>query len=229
MQFTQWGYAKAIFISWSIALAEYSLQVPANRLAHVEQGGPFTAPQLKVIAEIFSLTTFAVFSAIVLKERLRWVDLGAFALILAGVLLSLLTKQPTSSDMPSPPPLPAPEPLPIPSPVALPYAEVQIVGRKMLYDASDCSGAANNPESRVYNVEGMSNVSSTNTPVGRVPSTTALESPLPVELKNAQSSGSIERTAVVIDANEDQHGDPLSEARLRRRRDQKLLTSENNA
>jgi uncharacterized protein (DUF486 family) len=42
-------------------------------------GGPFTAPQLKIIAEICSLTTFAIFSSIVLKEKLLWVDLGAFS------------------------------------------------------------------------------------------------------------------------------------------------------
>ena len=98
--------AKAIFISWSIALPEYCLQVPANRIAHVSEGGPFTAPQLKVIAEVCSLTTFAIFSSLVLKEKLRWVDLGAFALILAGVLLSLLTKP--AATLAPPPPLPTP-------------------------------------------------------------------------------------------------------------------------
>ncbi len=96
-------------------MPEYCLQVPANRIAHVSDGGPFTAPQLKVIAEVCSLTTFAIFSSLVLKEKLRWVDLGAFALILAGVLLSLLTKSPSSVAVsPPPPPSFITEPLPPP-------------------------------------------------------------------------------------------------------------------
>ena len=207
-QFTQWGYAKAIFISWSIALAEYSLQVPANRLAHVEQGGPFTAPQLKVIAEIFSLTTFAIFSAVVLKERLRWVDLGAFALIITGVLLSLLTKQPTSTDTPAADVVPSPNPSPVPPP----YAEVHLIGRKMLYVAPDCSGPTNNPESS-NGFEGTSQAGVANT---RGPSVNALERSLPVELENSQQSDSSEHSSVVISAPEDQLGDPLSDRRLRR-------------
>jgi hypothetical protein len=95
-------------------------------------GGPFTAPQLKIIAEICSLTTFAIFSSIVLKEKLRWVDLGAFSLILAGVLLSLLTKPATSV----PPLPPVPESLPPPPPTA----DVQIAppppggNRKLMVD-----------------------------------------------------------------------------------------------
>lgn len=106
---------QAIFISWSIALPEYSLQVPANRIAHTSNGGPFSAPQLKVIAEVCSLTTFFVFSALVLKERLRWVDLGSFALILSGVLLSLLTKKATAGLPTATPPLLAPAAAPVPS------------------------------------------------------------------------------------------------------------------
>ncbi len=33
-----------IAISWLLALPEYCLAVPANRLGHVSLGGPFTAP-----------------------------------------------------------------------------------------------------------------------------------------------------------------------------------------
>jgi len=52
-----------ILISWGIALFEYMLQVPANRLGFKEYGGPFTLLQLKVIQEVITLLVFAVFSA----------------------------------------------------------------------------------------------------------------------------------------------------------------------
>ena len=58
--------------------------MPANRLGHVSQGGPLTAPQLKVTQEFISLAAFGIFSALVLKERLRWTDAGAFLLIFSG-------------------------------------------------------------------------------------------------------------------------------------------------
>jgi len=44
-----WPLFMAIGISWLIALPEYLLQVPANRLGHIDHGGPFTLPQLKVL------------------------------------------------------------------------------------------------------------------------------------------------------------------------------------
>jgi uncharacterized protein (DUF486 family) len=58
--------------------------VPANRAGHFSQGGPFTAPQLKVIQEFISLVVFGVFSIYVLKEKLRWPDFAAFLLIFSG-------------------------------------------------------------------------------------------------------------------------------------------------
>jgi uncharacterized protein len=88
-----WTIITAIAISWLIALPEYILQVPANRMGHVSQGGPFTAPQLKIIQEGITLTVFAVFSLIVLKERLRWTDIAAFVLIFSGVAVAMLGKK----------------------------------------------------------------------------------------------------------------------------------------
>ena len=78
-----WPLLTAILISWLIAGVEYCLQVPANRLGHVSFGGPFTAPQLKVMQEAITLTVFAVFSLAVLNERLRTTDILAFVLIFA--------------------------------------------------------------------------------------------------------------------------------------------------
>ena len=68
-------------------------QVPANRLGHVSYGGPFSAPQLKVIQELLSLTAFAIFSTAVLKEKLRWTDGAGFLLILAGVAVAMAGRE----------------------------------------------------------------------------------------------------------------------------------------
>lgn len=75
----------AILASWLIALPEYCLQVPANRLGHTA----FTGPQLKIIAEALSLTMFVPVSAFILKEHLGWRDLAGFGLILAGVVVAM--------------------------------------------------------------------------------------------------------------------------------------------
>ena len=84
-----WSLVLAIALSWLIALPEYCLQVPANRLGHVAFGGSFSAPQLKVIQEAVTLLVFAVFSVVVLKERLRERDVLAFALIGLGVAVAM--------------------------------------------------------------------------------------------------------------------------------------------
>lgn len=80
-----WSIPLAIGVSWLIALPEYMLQVPANRLGHFHHGGPFTAAQLKIIQEAITLTVFMAFAMIVLKERLRANEYVAFGLILAAV------------------------------------------------------------------------------------------------------------------------------------------------
>jgi uncharacterized protein (DUF486 family) len=87
-----WTLLVAIAVSWGIALFEYCLQVPANRIGHVSQGGPFTAPQLKIIQEGITLTVFAVFSIVILQEKLRWTDWASFGLIFAGVAVGMLGK-----------------------------------------------------------------------------------------------------------------------------------------
>jgi len=70
----------AVFISWGIALFEYMLQVPANRIGY----GTFSAAELKAIQEIISLSVFAVFSTLYLGESLRWNHLVGFVLIVAA-------------------------------------------------------------------------------------------------------------------------------------------------
>jgi uncharacterized protein (DUF486 family) len=72
-----------IMVSWLIALPEYALQVPANRVGH----GQFTATQLKVFQEVISLSVFAVFAYFYLKEVPTWRTGVAFLLIVAAVAL----------------------------------------------------------------------------------------------------------------------------------------------
>ena len=84
-----WGLLTAILISWLIALPEYMLQVPANRLGHVDHGGTLTLPQLKVVLEAITLVVFSVFSIVVAKESLRKADVVALALVFLAVLVSM--------------------------------------------------------------------------------------------------------------------------------------------
>ncbi|MBU3030416.1 DMT family protein [Paracoccus marinaquae] len=69
-----------ILISWGIALFEYMMQVPANRIGH----GYFNAAQLKTIQEVISLSVFAIFSWLYLGEKLSWQHGAGFALICLG-------------------------------------------------------------------------------------------------------------------------------------------------
>jgi uncharacterized protein len=79
------GLASIILISWGIALFEYILQVPANRIGFKEYGGPFSLVELKVIQEVITLTVFVIFSLIVFKnETFRWNHaIGFLFLVLA--------------------------------------------------------------------------------------------------------------------------------------------------
>lgn len=87
-----WSLGVAILVSWLIALPEYALQVPANRIGHVAHGGTFTAPQLKIVQEAITLVVFGVFSIVVLKEKPRGNDLVAFGLIVAAVVVAMTGK-----------------------------------------------------------------------------------------------------------------------------------------
>jgi len=72
-----WPLWKAILVSWSIALFEYCLAVPANRLGYVH----FSGFQLKIIQEVITITVFIVFAVTFLKEKLAWNYLVAFVLL----------------------------------------------------------------------------------------------------------------------------------------------------
>jgi uncharacterized protein len=74
-----------IFISWGIALFEYALQVPANRIGFQGNGGPFSLVQLKVIQEVITLTVFVIFSIVFFKNETFRINhlIGFIFLILA--------------------------------------------------------------------------------------------------------------------------------------------------
>ncbi|MGX9726373.1 MAG: DMT family protein [Candidatus Electronema sp. VV] len=57
----------AALFSWGIALFEYLLQVPANRIGHTV----LSVGQLKIIQEVVTLTVFLPFSVFYLKESLK--------------------------------------------------------------------------------------------------------------------------------------------------------------
>lgn len=71
----------AILVSWLIAFAEYCFQVPANRIGHYK----YSAAQLKTIQEVITLSVFSVFSAVYLKESLKWNYLVGFLMIIGAV------------------------------------------------------------------------------------------------------------------------------------------------
>jgi len=56
-----------ILFSWSVALLEYCLQVPANRIGFQF----FSLGQLKVIQEVITMGVFALFTVFYMKEQLR--------------------------------------------------------------------------------------------------------------------------------------------------------------
>ena len=87
LKFHGWSMGKAIFISWLIALGEYCLMIPANRLGR--QSGLSTA-SLRAISEIFILLSFLVFQTVVLKEKLIVNSVVGFAIVLLGVFVVLL-------------------------------------------------------------------------------------------------------------------------------------------
>ena len=76
----------AIAASWGIALFEYCLMVPANRLG----SAVYSAPQLKGMQEVITLLVFAGFSSWYLGEPLKWNHWAGFGLIAVAAWLIFL-------------------------------------------------------------------------------------------------------------------------------------------
>jgi uncharacterized protein (DUF486 family) len=89
-----WALPVAIGVSWLIALPEYLLQVPANRIGHFAYGGPFSAAQLKIIQEAITLVVFLMFAVLVLKEKPRVNEMVAMGLIFAAVIVAMMGRPP---------------------------------------------------------------------------------------------------------------------------------------
>ncbi len=71
----------AALISWGIALFEYLLQVPANRIGY----SVLSVGQLKIMQEVITLTVFIPFSVLYLKEPLKMDYLWAGLCLLGAV------------------------------------------------------------------------------------------------------------------------------------------------
>jgi uncharacterized protein (DUF486 family) len=71
----------AALLSWLIALFEYLLQVPANRIGHTQ----LDLGQLKILQEVITLAVFVPFASLYMREPVRLNYLWA-ALCLAGAV-----------------------------------------------------------------------------------------------------------------------------------------------
>ena len=83
-----WPLWQAILMSWSIALIEYCLAVPANRWGYLH----FSGFQLKIMQEAITLSVFIVFAVLFLKEKIAWNYLVSFALLIGAVVFAFAVK-----------------------------------------------------------------------------------------------------------------------------------------
>ena len=77
-----------IAASWLIALPEYMLAVPANRIG----SAAWSPAQLKTIQEVITLVVFVGFSYFYLGEPVKLSTLAGFGLIACGAALVFLGK-----------------------------------------------------------------------------------------------------------------------------------------
>ena len=91
MTFAWYGHLKnmagkpwllAALVSWGIALFEYLLQVPANRIGYA---GGYTLAQLKIAQEVITLAVFVPFAVVYMQQPLKWDYLWA-GLCLVGAV-----------------------------------------------------------------------------------------------------------------------------------------------
>ena len=86
-----WPLIGVILISWMTAFFEYSCQIPANRIGFQGNGGPFTLLQLKVIQEVITLISFAIFTMVFFQgEALKWNHLAAAVCLVLAVYFVFL-------------------------------------------------------------------------------------------------------------------------------------------
>ena len=71
----------AALVSWGIALFEYLLQVPANRLGYTA----LSLPQLKILQEVITLSVFVPFALLYMQQPLKLDYLWASLCIMGAV------------------------------------------------------------------------------------------------------------------------------------------------
>jgi uncharacterized protein len=71
----------AAFVSWGIALFEYLLQVPANRIGYTQ----LSLPQLKILQEVITLAVFVPFAVFYMQKPLKLDYLWAALCMLGAV------------------------------------------------------------------------------------------------------------------------------------------------
>lgn len=77
----------AALVSWGIALFEYLLQVPANRIGYTAM----SLPQLKILQEVITLTVFVPFMLLYMRQPLKLDYLWA-ALCMMGAVYFVFRK-----------------------------------------------------------------------------------------------------------------------------------------
>jgi uncharacterized protein (DUF486 family) len=77
----------AALVSWGIALFEYLLQVPANRIGHTQ----YDLGQLKILQEVITLVVFVPFAWLYMKEPVRLNYLWA-ALCMGGAVFFIFRR-----------------------------------------------------------------------------------------------------------------------------------------
>jgi len=78
----------AAMISWGIAMFEYLIQVPANRIGYQVMN----LGQLKILQEIITLSVFITFSLVYMKERINLDYIWASMCMLAAVFFIFRSK-----------------------------------------------------------------------------------------------------------------------------------------
>lgn len=88
---THWPLILVILLSWGIAFFEYLFMVPANRMGFVENGGPFTLLQLKIVQEAITLIVFTGFVTLFFKnETLHWNHFVSYGLLILAVFFAFI-------------------------------------------------------------------------------------------------------------------------------------------
>jgi uncharacterized protein (DUF486 family) len=71
----------AALVSWSIALCEYLLQVPANRIGYTM----LSLPQLKILQEVITLAVFVPFAVFYMQQPIKLDYLWAGVCLLGAI------------------------------------------------------------------------------------------------------------------------------------------------